>query len=116
MRTFFQLQYKLMSDDTLFEATTGLGFKVRVSRKMWDLIIETKHPVMRGRELDVQETLVSPNEIRRSRRDQSVFLFYRLERPGRWICAVAKRVDDGGFLITTYPTDSIKEGKRVWGK
>jgi hypothetical protein len=46
----------------------------------------------------------------------SLFLFYRLERPGRWICAVAKQLDGEGFLITTYPTDVIKEGKRVWSK
>jgi len=45
-----------------------------------------------------------------------VLLFYRLERPGRWICAVAKRLNDEGFPITTYPTDAIKEGERIWSK
>jgi hypothetical protein len=33
-----------------------------------------------------------------------------------WTCAVAKREDDDGFLITAYPTDAIKEGIRVWPK
>ncbi|PYQ27089.1 MAG: hypothetical protein DMF56_21240 [Acidobacteria bacterium] len=38
-------------------------------------------------------------------------------QPSRWICAVAKRVDDrDGFLITAYPTDAIKEGTRIWTK
>jgi len=45
-----------------------------------------------------------------------VFLFYRLECSGRWICVVAKRLNGDGFLITTYPTDTIKEGERVWSK
>jgi len=60
--------------------------------------------------------LRTPDEIRRSRSDPAVLLFYRLERPGRWICAVAKRLNDEGFPITTYPTDAIKEGERIWSK
>jgi hypothetical protein len=100
--------------DILFEVDTLLGFRVRVTIAYWELIISIKHPVMAGRELQVQEALGQPGEIRQSRKDGTVYLFYRLERPGRWICAVAKRNDGDGFLITTYPTDSIKEGLRVW--
>jgi hypothetical protein len=40
----------------------------------------------------------------------------RSEQPGRWLCAVAKRLNAEGFLITTYPTDAIKEGERIWNK
>jgi hypothetical protein len=43
-----------------------------------------------------------------------VYLFYREERPGRWFCAVVKRLNGGAFLVTTYPTDAIKEGERIW--
>jgi len=82
----------------------------------WKLIVTIKHPVMYGREADVQDTLRAPDEVRQSRSDPGVHLFYRLDRPGRWICAVAKRLNDEGFLITTYPTDAIKEGKRVWSR
>lgn len=105
-----------MADDILFEARTPLGFKVRVTHAYWDLIVTAKHPVMRGREATVQGVLQMPDEIRRSRSDLAVLLFYQLERPGRWICAVAKRLNDEGFLITAYPTDTIKEGERVWSK
>jgi len=45
-----------------------------------------------------------------------VYLFYRLERPKRWLCAVAKRLNGEGFLITAYPTDAIKEGEQIWVK
>lgn len=27
-----------------------------------------------------------------------------------------KRLNGDGFLITTYPTDAIKEGERIWSK
>ncbi len=33
---------------------------------------------------------------------------------GRWICAVVKRLNGEAFLITTYPTDAIKEGEPIW--
>ena len=102
--------------DVLFEALTPLGFLVRVGRSQWELIIGVKHPAMAGRELDVKETLEKPEEIRLSRSDSAVYLFYSPQRKGRWVCAVTKRLDGEGFLITTYPTDAVKEGMRVWPK
>lgn len=103
-------------DDLLFEVFTPLGFRVRVTRSYWELIITVKHPVMAGRENDVKGTLENPSEIRQSRSDLAVYLFYKPERIGRWVCAVAKRLDGEGFLITAYPTDAIKEGEQVWPK
>ncbi len=100
----------------LFEVQTPLGFRVRVTRAYWELIITVKHPVMAGREADVQETLEAPDEIRVSKRNANVFLFYKPERIGRWVCAATKRLDGDGFLVTTYPTDAIKEGVRIWPK
>ena len=105
-----------MTDEMLFEVSTPLGFIVRITRTYWELIVTVKHPAMHGREVDVQDTLRTPDEIRRSRNDPTVFLFYRLARTGRWTCVVTKRLDDEGFVITTYPTDAIKEGERVWSK
>ena len=29
-------------------------------------------------------------------------------------CAVARREDGSGFLITAYPTDAVKAGESVW--
>ena len=80
------------------------------------MIATVKHPVMAGREREVQETLESPEEIRRSKSDASVYLFYRSRRSRRWVCAVSKQEGRAGFLITAYPTDAIKEGERIWPK
>lgn len=98
----------------LFEVLTPPGIRVRVTRSYWELIVTLKHPVMAGREDDVKETLRNPDEVRQSKSDPNVCLFYRTERAGRWICAVIKRLDGDGYLITTYPTDAIKEGTRIW--
>lgn len=105
-----------MVNDIRFEMSTPLGFKVRVTYSYWELIVSVKHPVMRERETDVQDVLQTPDEIRRSHSDPDVILFYRLEQPGRWLCAIAKRLNGDGFLITAYPTDAIKEGERIWSK
>ena len=100
----------------MFEVLTPLGFRVSVTRERWNLITTVKHPVMAGREEVVRTTLENPEQIRQSRSDPEVLLFYRAERSSRWVCAVAKRAADQGFLITAYPTDAIKEGTQLWPK
>jgi len=104
------------TEDLVFEVLTPLDFTVSVSRSYWELIVTIKHPVMSGHESDVKETLANPNEIRVSRSDPAVYLFYKLQRRGRWFCAVVKRLGGEGFLITAYPTDTIKEGEHLWPK
>jgi hypothetical protein len=99
-----------------FEAVTPLGFRVRVTRERWELIITAKHPVMAGREDDVNVALESPDEVRQSRTDPQVLLFYKAAATKRWTCVVVKHLREQGFLITAYPTDAIKEGARIWPK
>ena len=103
-------------DELLFDAQTPLGFTVRVTRRRWLLIISSKHPVMAGREGLAKGALEAPDEVRQSRSDPRVLLFYKGEAPERWTCAVVKRAQGSAFLITTYPTDAIKEGVRIWPK
>jgi hypothetical protein len=106
----------MANTDVLFEACTPLGFSVRVTRARWELIATIKHPVMAGRESSVKVALESPDEVRQSRIDPKVLLFYKAEAAGRWVCAVAKRADNEAFLVTAYPTDAVKEGIRIWPK
>ena len=98
----------------LFEVRTPLGFAVRVTRARWELITTIKHPVMAGHESTVRQALERPDEVRQSRTDPDVFLFYHAQETRRWVCAIAKQAGDEAFLVTAYPTDAIKEGRRVW--
>ena len=102
--------------ELLFDVVTPLGFRVRTTRDYWTLITTVKHPVMLGREDDVRKTLSEPDEIRLSRRDSQVYLFYRSDGARRWLCAVARSLEGDGFLITAYRTNAIKEGTRLWPK
>jgi hypothetical protein len=101
-------------EELLFELSTPLKFTVRVTCVYWEIITTIKHPIMFQREDEVHETLTQPDEIRRS--DRNVYLFYRSRQEKRWICAVARRLNGDGFLITAYPTDAIKEGEKLWQK
>jgi len=102
--------------DVLFEVRTPLGFSVRVTKVRWELIATVKHPVMAGRESSVRLALESPDEVRQSRVDAEMLLFYKAEAARRWVCAVAKQAGGQAFLVTAYPTDAIKEGIRIWPK
>ena len=86
-------------NDLLFEIATPLGFTVRCSRAYWEHVLLEKHPVLRGRENDVKAALADPDEVRRSRKDTSVLLFYAGGSP-RWTCAVTKADGTDGFLVT----------------
>lgn len=100
----------------MFEVDTPLGFAVVVTQERWLLVSRVKHPVMAGREDDVKVALSDPYQIRRSRRDPQVHLFYRATGPERWTCVAVKRLNTEGFLITAYPTDRIKEGELIWNR
>ena len=105
-----------MSDDAIvqFDVATPLGFSVRVTKAYWEMLVRVKHPAMAGREQQVQDALTAPDEVRRSRTDEAVFLFYKSDGEHRWVCAVCKRTNGDGFLITAYLTDAVKEGERIW--
>ena len=100
-------------EKNLIEVDTPLGFAVRCTVAYWRFIVSEKHPIMVGRENEVQRILTDPDVVRRSRQDPEVYLFYREEK-SRWLCAVVRRENASGFLITTYPTDVIKIGEIVW--
>jgi hypothetical protein len=100
----------------LFEVETPIGFRVRTTVSYWELITTIKHPIMQGRETDVQATLAHPDEVRLSKSDPQVYLFYRMDGEQRWVCTVSKRLNGEGFLITAYRTGTIKEGVVIWHK
>ena len=98
----------------ILEITTPLGVKIVCSREYWEYIVSIKHPIMMGKENLVSTILEDPDEIRRSRIDADVYLHYR--KVDRLYCVVAKQRDQNGFLITTYPTEKVKEGDTIWTK
>lgn len=99
----------------IINETTPLQVTIRLSDNRWNEIIEKKHPILQGKLDLVKRALTSPVEIRRSRTDHAVHLYYAKE-PGTpyHVCVVARHIYPDGFIITAYRTDRIKEGERVW--
>jgi hypothetical protein len=100
-------------DKPYFKVRTPLGVEVRTTATYWGEIVTFKHPVMRGKEDSVKAALANPLEIRRSQKDPTVHIYYGAAPP-YYICVFVKHVNKEGFIITTYRTDVIKEGERLW--
>jgi len=105
----------MIKSELYFEIETPLGVIIRITKKYWDYIIRIKHKIMAGKEEIVKTTLAKPDEVRRSKMDKNVFLYYKGE-DDKLYCAVARHEGQGGFLITAYITDKVKEGEIVWTK
>ena len=104
-----------MESELLFQVMSKLDKKIRVTKRYWDKITTIKHPGMKNKEMMVAKTLEAPTEIRQSKSDDSVFLYYRpVEEYHNAV--VVKHLNGEGFIITTYITDKIKEGKQIWKK
>ena len=80
-----------------FVVVCVLGKRITVTEEYWQKIITIKHPSMAGRDAQVQETLTDPDEVRESRSDTRVKLYYRR-------------------YANLHFTDRIKEGATVWTK
>jgi hypothetical protein len=101
-------------EETFYLAKTPLNVEVRTTNGYWEYLITMKHPVMKGKEDIVKAVLQSPDEIRQSKTDKDVFLYYK--QFNKLYCVVVKHIGMVGFLVTTYPTDKVKEGDSTWTK
>jgi hypothetical protein len=77
-----------------------------------------QHPEMAGMEAEIAQALRSPLEVRISRSDKTVQLFYEYYANtrvgGKWLCVVVKYPAADGFVVTAYLTDRLKEGETIW--
>ncbi len=98
-----------------FEAITLFGKRIRVTKRYWKFIVEIKHAYMDNKEQEVKEALTNPDEIRQSKKDDTVYLYY-CHKGESSICVVCKHLNGQGYIITAYMTDRIKEGEQIWIK
>lgn len=106
----------MSSGDEYFKVKTPLGVTIRTTKEYWKQIIEIKHPSIAKHETDVKNALKEPDEVRRSKQDPRVHLYYR--NIGKLnVCVVADHENEtNGYLITAYLTDRIKEGEQIYVK
>jgi len=94
------------------------GNEVRLTDERLAHILE--HAEMLGMEGEIEQVVQAPAEVRASRLDESVKLFYqfyaRTRFGGKWLCVVVKYVPNYAFVITAYLTDTVKAGESLWPK
>ena len=77
-----------------------------------------RHPEMAGMDGEIIRVLEQPAEVRVSRIDAAVRLFYefyaRTKMGGKWLCVVVKYSPEDAFVITAYLTDTPKPGEIIW--
>ncbi|MFH1856651.1 MAG: DUF4258 domain-containing protein [Candidatus Omnitrophota bacterium] len=98
-----------------FEIKAELGFLIKTTIAYWNVITQIKHPSIQGKEKQVKETLACPSEIRQSKKDKKVYLFYK-KYNSKFLCVVVKIDKKKGFIVTAYYTEKIKEGELKWKK
>ena len=94
------------------------GRSIRLTDERLAHILE--HAELTGMEDELERMLQTPNEVRRSRSDDNVRLFYAFYTGtrvgGKWLCVVVKYLSDDAFVITAYLTDTVKAGEILWPK
>ena len=94
------------------------GRSVRLTDERTAHILQ--HQEMAEMEAEIERVLQAPAEVRVSRSDNTVQLFYefyaRMLVGGKWLCVVVKYPPDDAFVVTAYLTDQLKTGETIWPK
>lgn len=94
------------------------GMSIRLTQERWQHIID--HPEMINMEAIIEETLRQPDTVRKSKTDNTVYLYYRFRENtivgNKWLCVVVKYLEDDAFIITAYFTNKLKQGEQIWKK
>jgi hypothetical protein len=92
------------------------GRNVRLTDERLAHILE--HSEMQGMESAIEQVLIRPQVVRRSRSDNEVELFYEFYAQTmighKWLCVVVKYAVNDAFVITAYLTDKLKAGEDLW--
>jgi hypothetical protein len=92
------------------------GVGIRLTDERLKHVLE--HPEMSDTETEIEETLLRPQRVVRSRSDEEVRLYYRFYPEtrvgGKFLCVVVKVRAEDAFVVTAYLTDKVKEGESLW--
>jgi molybdopterin synthase catalytic subunit len=95
------------------------GQQIRLTNEIINNI-KNKHPELSAQIDSIEEALLNPHKVVKSKKDSSVQLYYRYDYyliiENKYLCVVVKIVENDAFIITAYFTDKIKKGEVIWEK
>lgn len=77
-----------------------------------------EHPEVESYKEKIREVLLSPDYVKKSKRDADVLLYYKFYGDifdGKYLLVAAKK-GLRSFVLTCYITDMIKKGETLWEK
>lgn len=103
---------------SLLQATTPDGRALKLTNDGWRHI-STVHPELRGELEKVNQTIMSPDLIKRGNKADT-FMFYKffprtIVSP-KYLVLVIKYLNTEGTVLTGYFTERIRKGEILWRK
>jgi len=98
-----------------------MKFKSKI-RRIIELTEERKnhiieyHPDIKPHLFKIPNALKHPDQIRKSRHNPEVLLFYKYFANIKKYLAVVVKIDKRNFILTCYLTDKIKTGEKIYEK
>lgn len=90
---------------------------IELTDERWHHIIK-EHPEVKPYKERMQEVLLMPDYVKRSKRGKDVLLYYKFYGDifsGKYLLAVVMK-GLRSFILTCYITDIIKKGENLWEK
>lgn len=111
------MKKKIVEYDLLFEVKDVLGRKIRTTKDYWQKIKTLKHQELKYDIPEVKNTLIKPEEVRRSVTDSTILLYAQKQKEYDILIVAVKVLNGNGFLVTVYQTKEFKKkGELLWPK
>jgi len=92
------------------------GRRIRLTAERLAHILE--HPEMSEFAKEIGETVKQPERVLGSLSDPQARLYYRFYSRTpvgqKYLCVVARVLEEDAFVLTAYLTDKLKEGVPIW--
>jgi hypothetical protein len=105
----------MLATATVFEVTSRLGTKIRLSDMQWSHI-EARHRELRGQLDKMKLTLIEPDTVYYSAGEETYHYYKKFSRTPvseKFLLLVAKHRDGEGFIITAFFVARIRRQEKV---
>ena len=103
-----------MADFEIF--TDFQGRPIRLTDERWTHILE--HPEMVGQRPRLIETLLTPELVIATAKDETVYTYHRFYETtpvtSKYMIVAVKIVADDAFVVTAFYSSRMKKGKIIW--
>jgi hypothetical protein len=94
------------------------GLTIRLTNERWAHIVD--HPEMAGQQERLAETLMSPDIVTATVKDETVHAYHHLYETTpvtrKHMVVVVKMLAEDAFVVTAFYSSRVKKGEVIWQK